>query len=343
MTLDKLREHLRPETFGILERADARCAELERKASEILAKLVTKAGVDESQVCFIATGSVGRREALEASDLDFMPVLADPATLAAYAGHDQEIRTRLSEHLGIKVSKGEDLTKPISLSELVDQETIGGDADGSTALTKRVLVLTESSSLGGGLALDDIRGKILHAYAAQERTRGRHVLSLCNDIARYYRTLCVEYKAKIDVDAKDWCTRNAKLRHSRKFWFFSTLVAFATVAESDLHGSDAYVVALKERLRLPPYMRLVDALQDQSKELVWRVLEPYAFFLEFMSDPARRRALSTVDHAARYSLQDGNPFPLMKFNSDLLHYALVEIIEQMPRHLRRRIFDWFLL
>jgi len=82
---------------------------------------------------------------------------------------------------------------------LMDPDTIVGDKDDSSALTKRMLILLEGTQIGGEYSIREIRKKILKAHADSERTRGRHVLSLCNDLARYFQTLCIECEAKADV------------------------------------------------------------------------------------------------------------------------------------------------
>src|SRR5208283_74472 len=127
--------------------------------------------------------------------LDIIPVLKSNETSARFATHDKDIRALLHDNLEIKVSKGDDLTRFAEIGEFTDPDTIGGDKDDSTRLTKRILVLTEGRQAGGNYSLQEIRRQILCAYAGAERTRGRHVLSFCNDVARYYRTLCIEYKA----------------------------------------------------------------------------------------------------------------------------------------------------
>src|SRR5207249_1697249 len=124
--------------------------------------------------------------------------LRSAAALAAFQSHDKPLRQEIKEKLTIKVSQGDDLTKCVSVGELIDPESIGGEKDGSSALTKRILMLTEGKQAGGTLPLNEVRQAVMKAYAGADRSRGRHVLSLCNDIARYYRTLCIEYKAKAD-------------------------------------------------------------------------------------------------------------------------------------------------
>ena len=55
-------------------------------------------------------------------------------------------------------------------------------------------------------------------------------LSLCDDVARSYLTLCIEYKAKVDVYDKDSCTRNIKLRHSRNL-YISLIIPTISIAQ----------------------------------------------------------------------------------------------------------------
>lgn len=122
-------------------------------------------------ICFVAVGSVGRDEALPASDLDLIPVCTSDEVLDRYRPHDGFVRKSLGDKLEIKISAGSNLTKAISLDSLLDPDTIGGSKDNSRALTRRILVLTEGKRAGGQLPLRDIRAKLLDAYAGSERTR----------------------------------------------------------------------------------------------------------------------------------------------------------------------------
>ena len=299
--------------------------------------------LDVDDICFVAVGSVGRDEALPASDLDLMPVCASEEVLGRYKPHDRSMREFLRKELQINISAGSDLTEVTSVEALVNPETIGGDKDNRSALTKRLLVLAESRSAGGKLSLNDIREKLLTAYAGNERTRGRHMLSLCNDIGRYYRTLCIEYKAKVDVYEKDWCTRNMKLRHSRKLWYFSTIMSIVALANTHPDGQDAYKAGLLRAFKLPPALRLVNSVSDEHRQLTGKILDRFAWFLEFMSDSARREALSKINHGDRYKIDLNNPFPIMKLNSNALHSAISSLIQEQEPRVRQRIVDWFLL
>lgn len=342
MGFERLKRFLKPDVFQLYERADLHCRTVLGKAQSTTSGLLAKHNIPPSEVCFVAVGSLGRNEALRASDLDLIPVLRSDITSATFAPVDKEARRLLSEALKVKVSSGEDLTKFVTISALTDQDRIGGDTDTSSDLTKRMLILTESSSAGGGYPIGEVRREILQAYAKQSRTRGRHVLSLCNDIARYYRTLCIEYKAKIDVGSRDWCTRNVKLRHSRKMWYFSNMIAISAIADKNPRGDGSYIEELLAAFELSPCDRLNDALRKVGVRSTAGLFERFSFFLEYMEDDARRTALAAVEYEGRNNPEIGNPFLPLKLNSDLLHSEMKKILVSLPVSVREVVQDWFL-
>jgi|GEM_PF-3575360 len=343
MNLSDLQKHLNDRAWRVLEKARQHCEKLLTDVRAVADDFLVKRSLDSDDICCVVVGSVGRQEALEASDIDLIPVLRSVAALAAFQPHDKDLRKEIRDKLNTKVSQGDDLTKCVSLTDLRDPESIGGEKDGSSALTKRILILTEGKQAGGKLPLNDVRRSVMEAYATADRSRGRHVLSLCNDIARYYRTLCIEYKAKADDPAKDWCTRNMKLRHSRKFWFFSCLMTIVALADTNPQGDEPYITGLLESFDKSPVQRLFDASREEHFGSVGRIVEPFAWFLEFMATPAHREKLSKVEHANRYDMALDNPFPAVKFNSDRLHQEMLSLLDSLPVHQRHRILSWFLL
>ncbi|WP_089728902.1 DUF294 nucleotidyltransferase-like domain-containing protein [Candidatus Thiosymbion oneisti] len=343
MQIKNLESYLDARTFKTYIRAQDHCSQLCADTQRCVEEYLKEHRLNHANICLVAVGSVGRQEALEASDLDIIPVLSSKTTTVDFERHDRALRERISNDLGIKVSEGKDLTRFVDIARLTDPDTIGGDEDDSQALTKRILILLESTQVGGGYPIRKVREKILEAYAESERTRGRHVLSLCNDLARYFRTLCIEYKAKVDVQSKDWCTRNLKLRHTRKIWYFSCMLSVVSLAQEYTGGEARYFEGLLENFSLPPILRIAKVTGDSQKMAVSRLLKHYAYFLEFMSQEKHRSALSKVDHDQRYDAEIQNPFPGMKFNSDLMHHDMMQIIEGLNLHIRRRVFDWFLL
>jgi predicted nucleotidyltransferase len=329
--------------YAVLERAKRLSDDLISQADRTIGQFLASKGESLEGLCFAVVGSVGRSEALEASDFDVLPIADTKTRLAQYRPHDLNLRRSLSDALKVKVSEGQDLTKATSIEELIEVDSIGGSADTSGRLTKRVLLLTESRQAAGKLSLRKVREELLVAYAGQERTSGRHVLSLCNDIARYYKTLCIEYKAKADEQNKDWSTRNIKLRHSRKVWYFANITAMATLADLHPQGEDAFLKALLDAFDEPPISRLATAICDTQPLALGRLVENYVLFLDFMSKLENREALAKVPHSDRYKMELGNPFPMMKYSSDVIHQEIMSIMEEMGPALRARIMGWFLL
>ena len=329
----------------IFKKSEAKSEEISSIAKDVTQRYCSENNIPLDQICFIAIGSVGRKEALEASDLDIIPILKGNggALINTFQKHDKNIRELLATSLDMHVSKGEDLTKFESLDNLTNKDSIGGDADCSASLTKRILILSESKQVGGELEISKVREEILQAYGAKERTSGRHVLSLCNDIARYYKTLCIEYKAKVDNEDKDWCTRNIKLRHSRKLWYFSTMISIIYISTLHPNGDKEYISKLLNAFKIPPHKRLLEFIPETQEHSARNILEKYSWFMEFMSKQGHRTKLSKIEHKDRYNPVIENPFPLMKLNSDMMHHEMVDVIENLPSHLRHKVYDWFLL
>lgn len=340
----RLKDLLVKRSFETYEKARQFSRERAEKASKAAAEFLATNGIDPKSILLAAVGSVGRMEALEASDIDLIPVLASKGALESYLPHDVALRDVIAKSLECKVSAGKDLTAPVSISDLENADTIGGSLDDSANLTKRVLILTEGAAAGGQLEYSTVRRRLLDAYANQERTSGRHVLSLCNDLARYYRTLCIEYKAKIDVEDKDWCTRNLKLRHSRKLWYFSTMIAIATLGERCPIGGDEFTKHLADAMARPPVDRLVAAVDGLGVNgPLSYALQAFSWFLIIMSEKKHREQLAKVNHDTRYDPMIENPFPGLKSNSDVLHRELMGLLDALPVGTRQRLFDWFLL
>lgn len=340
---EDIKRCVKDRTSEIYERAQKNSEDIAANARGLVDDFVATELGDADGLCFAATGSVGRREALEASDLDFIPIARDDRWLEIWEPHDARLREHLKKYLGIKVSKGEELTKACSLTRLTRAEKIGGNEDCSAELTKRVLLLTESLSAGGGMPIEEVRAGLLDAYGSEQRTSGRHVLSLCNDVARYYKTLCIEYIPRAVDPERDWCTRNVKLRHSRKFWYFANIMAVVTLADKHPHGDQAFKDALLEAFSKSPTERLADAVLESQPLGLGHLLETYGYFLEFMSSSENRDALARVAHEQRYEMKPGNPFLAMKFNSDLLHSEIVAILEEVGVGVRSRVIGWFML
>lgn len=339
--LSKYESYIKKRAFDPLQRAKEYCNKVIEETRNVIDSYLVEHAIDKSKVCFIAVGSIGRGEALESSDIDLIPITAN-GTLEDFEPHDKPIRELLGERLKMHVSKGEDLTKMIQIKDLVNPASIGGDSDNSSQLTKRILVLTEGVQVGGELVLDSIKKDILTAYSQSPSTRGRHVLSLCNDVARYYRTLCIEFKAKVDVSNKDWCTRNVKLRHSRKVWYFSTILSIVSCSHENNLDTEEFKDSLLESFEETPVLRIFSSVNENQYDTVGSLVEYYSWFLQFMSHKENRKKLTDISHDERYDSKN-EVFYSLKLNSDMLHLNVRSILQGLPESKRQKVIDWFLL
>ena len=196
-----------------------------------------------------AFGSLGRLEASAQSDLDLAFI---------YDGERVEplVAARVRER--VIAALGEDFDIPektfdhaVDLRRLT--RNIGGREDSNETLTYRALLLTEGAWLAGsGRAT---KHAVFRAYADAPISRGRFLTSLANDLHRYYRTLCMDYRYKVDELDKSWAIRVLKLRHSRKLWHLANL-ALACWAVDAIADDDAREVALASRIGWPSLLRL---------------------------------------------------------------------------------------
>jgi hypothetical protein len=134
-----------------------------------------------------------------------------------------------------------------------------------------------------------------------------------------------------------------KLRHSRKFWYFSCLMTVVALADSNPQGDEPYIAGLLKAFDKSPVQRLFNAVREEQRGNAGRIAEPFAWFLEFMATQAHRDRLAQTAHDKRYNVTLDNPFPAVKFNSDRLHQEMLVLIDSLPAHQRHRILSWFLL
>ncbi|MCA9683606.1 MAG: hypothetical protein KC457_15500, partial [Myxococcales bacterium] len=247
---------LRPEQVPALLRAEDFSRRRLAEAEEQLAALALADTEHDGAAAVFALGSLGRLEASEQSDLD-LAVLYDGARL-----DPAEAETRRRQMIDC-LRGGFDIPEK-TFDQAIDlrvlTRNIGGRQDSNESLTYRALLLTEGACLAGaGRAM---KHAVFRAYADATISRGRFLASLGNDLHRYYRTLCMDYRHKVDELDKSWAIRVLKLRHSRKLWHLANLAlqcwSYDAIGDD---GDDAdRDVTLAARIGWPSLLRLAGAL-----------------------------------------------------------------------------------
>ena len=288
----------------------------------------------------VVVGSLGRLESLQCSDVDLVTIYPDDRSLEQIQPLDRAARDFVRTRIGVEVSKGENFTGPTRLKDIADQSMIGGTNDNVNALTKRVGILTEARViLNPDFSLEFSR-ELMGAYLATAEVRRRYFVSIADEIVRYYRTLCVDYKSRVDGENKPWAIRYLKLRCSRKYWFFSLMLGMTGILVESEPRENQAIEKLAALLAQSPTQRIVDALAAAALPRSSAIFAYYGNFLKGMSEHQVRTQIENLDYANRHAHEE---FVRMKAHADRLHRSMLEIIESLPAAWRRHLFSRFLL
>lgn len=193
---------------------------------------------------------------------------------------------------------------------------IGGDEDSNANLTRRMLLLLESAPIGRDDAYVRTTNNILNRYIIEDFgwMHARNPMNvprfLQNDIARYWRTIAVDFAYKRRRRAgKGWALRTAKLRLPRKLTFAAGLLMCyscaldpeisAIVSSEAGRGAAAKIVAhLATYVRKTPLGIFAELFlaHDSLAPTAKRLFDTYDNFLAILNDDEKRLRLETLAH-----------------------------------------------
>lgn len=260
-----------------------------------------KAALADSQyndeITLIATGSYGRGEASEESDLDWFLIFdkdLDPAeTIPTEIDRIVEVIARnIAKDPGDSQTFGENAL--VKFSDM--QSNIGGKNDTNETLTRRLLFLLEGTWLYGENRFKSYRLKLLEKYIKPDASQEQLPYFFLNDIIRYYRTMATDFEYKVVEGGKEWGLRNIKLRFSRKLLYFGGVIA---VAELTGLSHEKKLQRAEELFNQNTLERLESVSTGPCKKAAEAALQLYAQFLEQLSRPEVRTALSECAKESR--------------------------------------------
>lgn len=274
--------------------------------SGLAEKLANLAPEDTTIVVF---GSVAREETTSGSDLDWT-LLIDGSSNPQHLDAALEIEQVLEDHDYNKPGPEGTFGGLASSHDIIHK--IGGDQDTNRNTTQRILLLLESAPIGDDEAHKRVIRNVLKRYIVEDYGWTQKTVSvprfLLNDIARYWRTVAVDfaYKRK-QRRGKGWALRTVKLRMSRKLTFASGLLACFDLAvnppQAPTEGSGTDV----ERTH-PAVERLVQLVERTPLEVVARtilnheelhpagelIFSSYDEFLALLDDAEARKHLEEL-------------------------------------------------
>ncbi|MEH6671631.1 nucleotidyltransferase domain-containing protein [Halopseudomonas sp.] len=249
----------------------------------------------KDKVTIVATGSYGRGEASESSDLDVF-ILFDSDRPA-----EEVLQTEL-ELIKIALEKvvpnpagdtgtfGPDVT--IRFDEML--KNLGGDGDTNQSLTRRMLLLLEGTWLYGADRFARYRCDLLEKYIKEGDPDRQISRFLLNDIIRYYRTITTDFEYKVSEGKKPWGLRNVKLRFSRKLLYFGGVLVVAEIATADQEGKLARLPGLLDL----PVLERIHSIGQKNKHTT-DIFEAYEAFLIVVTDVDKRKQLEYLTRQNR--------------------------------------------
>lgn len=268
--------------------------------SELQKQLARASEIVAGKACVYATGSFGRLEAGDQSDLDVFIVSKTAETdrdgKKLMVNQLSNLDTILVKAELIKAINALDMPKfdadgkYLASHSIHDLKTHLGTAedDYRNTLTGRLLLFLESRPLVGEKVYDEIINEVIAAYWGDYGDHAADFIPafLTNDILRLWRTFCVNYESGRRSEKGDAKIKNHKLKHSRMLTCYSALLFLLAVYKLDGTVSPERA---KEMTTLTPTDRLRWLLTEHSfhnvHDQVSQLIEKYGDFLKRIDQP----------------------------------------------------------
>ncbi|MFH0903498.1 MAG: nucleotidyltransferase domain-containing protein [Pseudomonadota bacterium] len=264
--------------------------ELTESRLSLLVNDLAEAGAQEiasGRACVYATGSLGRGEMSERSDLDIF-ILRDRSLPSPLTNLDEiRLKARLievcrKEHYPDFSGDGEYVHAHDIKNDLIGKLGTRED-DYANVFTARLLLLLESRSILGeeiyGLAVDSVIAEYWRDYPRNSRCF--LPVFLINDILRFWKTLCLNYEERTGGSPIGRRRLyNYKLKHSRLLTCYSGVIYLQSVLDRD--GGTVSPEAALQMVSSSPTRRLEHVARSRVDltDHVQQILERYSVFLD---------------------------------------------------------------
>jgi hypothetical protein len=242
-------------------------------------------------LCIYTTGSFGRRESGRYSDLDLFFVLDDKGQQDASIPKltktviDADL-IRLCGRLGFPEFSNDGVYLKVHTITNLAKKIGDQHEDSENLFTARMLLFLESAPLYN----DAVYQKAIDACRDEYfRDHGDHAdnfrpLFLVNDIARFWKTLCLNYEAArtnaTEEDKPKHRLKNLKLKHSRMMTCYSMLACLCDRLEGDAPEKLSQLVRMTPAQRLQHITTKHEASHAGLTDLYKALVSEYEWFLQ---------------------------------------------------------------
>jgi predicted nucleotidyltransferase len=288
---------------------DLRRARTEQRIEELKKELRNSNKIVRDVACVYMTGSFGRLEASEHSDLDlFIASKGDEEGAPLLSKLDEVLLKaeliKATRQLKIQDFSGDgEYLQQYSVQTLL--KTLGEpEDDAKNTFTARLLLLLEGRCLLGEDVYNHVIAESISAYWRDYAKHRDNFMPafLANDVLRLWRTFCVNYEARTATEPAEKRAKrklkNYKLKHSRLLTCYSSLLYLLEQysAKNTVTREDAITMT-----RLTPTQRLESLLQNErlsnSHSKIRELLMSYEKFLESTDAPEKELIAQYLDHS----------------------------------------------
>jgi predicted nucleotidyltransferase len=261
--------------------------QLREKASKALESRVddwTDAKTLKEKVCVYTTGSFGREDACEHSDLDVFVT----SRVASFSGERLLTGLEEIELCASIIGMNRDINLPdidadggFLKAHSASEYLIGlgkPSDDANNTFTGRLLLLLESRCLFGKDVYENIIEECIERYWIDYADHSGTFIPafLMNDILRFWRTLCINYEAGTHHSPAKRRAKNFKLKFSRLLTCYSVIIGLQVrlCEEGSVSKEQA-----KKLVSMRPLERIDIAKAHGASSNVNAIREMYEFFL----------------------------------------------------------------
>ena len=295
---------------------------------------------DLVNLCIYVTGSFGRLEASQYSDLDLFFVATGHSRTNAIGRIskillDPDLIRTLRQ---LNFPEFSNDAEYLSIHYLDDiKDSLGGrEDDFQNYFTARLLLLLESRPLHNDETYRRVIEEIIQSYYRDyhDHESGFLPVFLINDIIRFWRTLCLNYEHRRNRPADDEIRRNKSHLDNLKLKFSRLLICHSTIALLSINHGVLGPQDLLKIVRLAPLERLdrIAEIEPDAAVHVADMKARYSWFLEqtghdrsevlaWISDSANRK--QAFDSGRDFAREMYSLLRMVTSGTDIMRYLVV--------------------